>query len=167
MKKTDIVLIDPPPNRPGTIVRPKKSGCLPHLGLISIAAVLEKEGYSVKYIDARALGLNIHECCNEVVKQRPRYVGITSITTTISYVASLAEAIKAELDVPIILGGVHVTALPEVTMDKYKQFDVAIIGEGEETVVELLKALDGGETLDNVNGLVYRQEDSIVTTKPR
>ena len=167
MAKTDIILIDPSPNRPGTIASPKKAGCLPHLGLLSIAAVLEKEEYSVKYIDARALGLNIHECCNEVVKQRPRYVGITSITPTISNAASLAEAIKAELDVPIILGGVHVTALPEVTMETYRQFDVAIIGEGEETIVELLKTIDGGESLDNVDGLVYRQGERVLTTKHR
>lgn len=166
MKRPDIVLIDPPSNHTKKVLgMPDKSGNLPHLGLLSLAAVLEREGYSVKYIDAKALGLDIQECCNEVVKCQPRYVGITSVTPAISIAANLSKMIKARLDSPIILGGVHVTAIPDDTMKRYQSFDVAVIGEGELTIVELLKAMDDNTPLGEVDGIVFRQGRDILQTK--
>lgn len=168
MKETDIVLVDPPTSRKmKKYGRPNKSGCLPYIGLLSIAAVLEKAGYSVKYIDAKALGLSVQECCHEVLKCRPRYVGITSITPTISIAARLSREIKAILDIPIILGGVHVTAVPDVTMGKYRIFDFAVLGEGESTIVELLEALDGSSPLEKVDGIAYRLNGQVLITKNR
>lgn len=163
MKKTDIVLIDPPLD----YVTKVKSGNLPQIGLLSIAAVLEKAGYSVNYIDAKALGLDVETCCNEVVRLQPLYIGITSVTSAIPIAINLAEVIKTKLDVPIILGGTHVTACPEITMKKFNSFDVAVIGEGEVTILELLKAMEDNTPLGKVDGIAFRQGKDVVLTKSR
>lgn len=168
MNTPDILLIDPPrKERIRKKRRPNKAGCIPDLGLISIASVLEKDGYNIKYLDAKALGLDIIECCKEVVKLSPKYIGITSMTPNISMAAALAEAIKTELDIPIILGGVHVSATPELTLEKYSAFDVAVIGEGEITAKELLNAMDNDSPLKEIDGIAYREENKIIITKPR
>ncbi len=163
MKITDIVLIDPPDDYEAKT----KSGCLPQIGLLSIAAVLEKAGYRVRYIDAKALGLDIEGCCNEVVRFNPRYVGITSVTSTISIAASVSQAIKTKLNVPIVLGGPHVTACPEITMNKYRSFDVAVIGEGEVTIVELLKAMENDTSIGRVDGVAFREGSDVLLSKRR
>jgi radical SAM superfamily enzyme YgiQ (UPF0313 family) len=63
---------------------------------------------------------------------------------------------------PIIFGGAHASALPEDILS-HPYIDVAVIGEGEHTVLELVS----GKPLDEINGLAFRKADGIVTTAPR
>ncbi|MFH1616617.1 MAG: radical SAM protein [Planctomycetota bacterium] len=169
MNETDVVLIDPPAilHKPKRATRSHKSSSLPHLGLLSIAAVIEKHGYNVKYIDARALGIDIEECCNEAVRHKPRYIGITATTSAINYAAKVAEKLKAEHDAVIIIGGAHLSGTPVKTMETFKAFDIGVVREGEETIVELLKALDYGRDLNSVSGLIYRDNKEVRLTGQR
>ncbi|MGD0784511.1 MAG: radical SAM protein [Sedimentisphaerales bacterium] len=169
MSGTDIVLIDPPDvlykqkNTAGLC----KTALLPHLGLLSIAAVIAKQGYSVKYIDSKALGMDVEQCCNETIKYKPRYVGITATTPTINFAAKVANRLKAEYDPPIIIGGAHVSGAPVKTMEVFKSFDIGVVKEGEVTILELLEALDKSRDLNNVKGIIYRNGERIVFTEPR
>lgn len=67
----------------------------------------------------------------------------------------------------IVVGGGIVTADPTNTMAAFEQADCGIVGEGEETVVELLSALAGHRPLSEVNGLIYRDESGLHITAPR
>lgn len=67
----------------------------------------------------------------------------------------------------IVVGGGIVTADPTNTMAAFEQVDCGIVGEGEETVVELLSALAGHRSLSEVNGLIYRDESGLHLTAPR
>jgi len=168
----DIILVDPPYQmQSGTPLKlfskSQKVAHLPNLGLCSIAAVIEKEGYNVKYLDGIAEGKNLDECCNEIISLNPRFVGVTAVTLTISTAAKLAAKIKEKSDIPVIIGGVHVTAVPYETFERYDAFDFGVTGEGEVTVIELLKALENHEDLSQVKGIVYRKKGKIISTEPR
>lgn len=170
MKESDIIFIDPPRfNENAEIIPGTLYGHLPHLGLCSLAAVAEKAGYKVSILDAVALQYSLRQILEEIKTRKPRYVGISAMTHTISSASAIAKILKENLnDVKIILGGVHITAATEETLKKYPGcFDVCVLGEGETTIVELLKNLDNGDTLNDVPGLAFMSGNQIVKTRPR
>ena len=63
---------------------------------------------------------------------------------------------------PIVLGGEHATAVPELCLDDAPALRACALGEGEETVVELVEACArGGEPLDDVAGIVFRSAEGV------
>ena len=60
--------------------------------------------------------------------------------------------------VPIVAGGEHITATPGFTLDSTPEVDVCVIGEGEETIVELAAAVQHGTPFDAIPGLVLRAD---------
>ena len=102
------------------------------LGLLYIAAVLEQAGHEVAAIDAAAQLFNDERTVKEVVDFQPDVIGIGSFTVTFETCKKLGIGLKAALpDVPIVLGSYHVTLLPEEAMAN-TQFDVGVLGEGEQ-----------------------------------
>jgi radical SAM superfamily enzyme YgiQ (UPF0313 family) len=69
--------------------------------------------------------------------------------------------------VPIVAGGEHITATPEFTLRSTPEVDVCVIGEGEETIVDLANALANGESLERIPGLMVRDRGSVRSTGPR
>lgn len=55
-----------------------------------------------------------------------------------------------------MIGGVHVTALPVLTLTQFPQFDIAVVGEGEQILDELCRAVEQNDPLDPIRGLYYR-----------
>ena len=166
---TDIILVNP------LLTGRDRYGSLaaggvysPPMGLASLAAFIRRSGYSVKIIDCCALNLDVRECTARILAESPAYVGITMATCSAGRAAALAAALK-KLNgrLTIIAGGCHVSSLPAETMEAYPQFDIGVIGEGEETTVELLKVLGTGGALDGVDGIIFRENGGLKTTAPR
>ena len=63
---------------------------MPPLGLCYLAGVTRKNSFKTSIVDVLPLGLNFKETANEIIKQKPKYVGITSLTISISDSAKLA-----------------------------------------------------------------------------
>ncbi|MBM3255170.1 MAG: radical SAM protein [Candidatus Omnitrophica bacterium] len=139
-----------------------------NLGLAYIAAVLEKAGYEVQVIDAKSESLSIDEIINRIRGFNPAIIGLSVSTPDFYTAVSLASQIKSSGDYIILIGGRHVSALPEETMQE-ACFDYGIVGEGERTVVELADALSEGqaENIRQIKGLVLREGGKIVCTPPR
>lgn len=140
----------------------------PPLGLAYLAACLKEKGIEVEIIDCLAKGFSLEVAVTEVLNRNPKYVGITAVTIDIYNAANLAKRLK-ELnpDLITIIGGVHVTAVPFETMERFEQFDLAVINEGEITITELIDALDNKRDLSDVKGIVFRKDKEIVATTPR
>jgi anaerobic magnesium-protoporphyrin IX monomethyl ester cyclase len=138
------------------------------LGLAYLAAVLEKEEYQVKIIDAPPLGYSLEKVMDEILSFKPDYIGISAVTPTYYKAKLLAERLKEVISTVIIIGGPHVTALPEETLGN-KCFDIGVVGEGEMTFLELLKVLENGDEkkLEEVRGIVFRRGDKVIKTAPR
>jgi len=134
----------------------------PSLGLCYLAAVSRENGFKTEIIDAVALNLGCKELAEEVLKKSPKYLGISSVTLSIYNAEKLAELVKAgNPNIKIIVGGAHITAAPEETMQKFPDFDIGVIAEGELTIVELLKALENKQPLDNILGIIFRANGKI------
>ena len=136
----------------------------PFMGILLLAGLTRKLGYETHIIDSYALNLKTQDILIKLGKIKPDYVGITSTTLTISKAGLLAKLIKERMPrCKIIVGGKHITALPELTMEKYPEIDIGIVGEGEETLTELLEIYKvGKDDFGKVNGIVYRDKEAKV-----
>ncbi len=164
-----IVFINPPltlEERYGSLA--EAGSTMPSLGLLSLAAVARKNGFECGIIEASSLQLTLEECLEQVKSWHPHIVGITACTTAIVSAAEVAKRIKEwNGDITTIIGGPHLTALPEETLKTYPQFDIGIIGEGEETLVELLEKIETKKSIDKAKGLIFQQNGNFVKTEPR
>lgn len=119
-------------------------------------------------------GADFDTIAEEVANEKPDLVGIASLFAPYHReVLRCAEAIKKRLSVPILLGGAHVSAMPEMML-AHPAIDFVIQGEGERPFVELLKALKRGHTpilksvksgcdpFSNVPNLGYKKKDRLV-----
>jgi len=135
----------------------KAGNAMPSLGIISLAAVTRQEGFDTQVIDAAARDLDQEQVLQKIKEIEPRYVGLSATTFSISAAARLAKRIKQiNKNAVILVGGPHISSSPKETMERFIDFDVGIIGEGESTVVELLGTLEDGGRMEGVRGIIYR-----------
>lgn len=143
----------------------RKRSPFPPLGLMYVAASLRQAGYEVEILDCTFMQ-SIEQAEQIVRSTEARYIGIHSMITLTRNAVALAEAAKSA-GKTVIYGGPD----PSTAPDKYlkKGFgDYVVMGEGERTAVELIRALDRGEIPLDVKGLVFLSgEGSIVTTPAR
>jgi radical SAM superfamily enzyme YgiQ (UPF0313 family) len=159
-----IVLVNPPysfwsPDK--NYLRPF-IGNLPSLGLLSLGAILRKSGYRVKIVESASLGLSFSQTIDEILRERPAYVGLSCTTASVENAAKIARAVKeTRPETRVLAGGPHITALPEKTFRRFPDFDFGILGEGEAALVDLLESLEGEKNLDQVKSAVYRRGEEI------
>lgn len=160
MKYQKILLTIPPMN----LEAKKASYPQPPLGLASIAAVLEEKIDVLPIFDGNFSNSYINELKAFVKSKCPDVVGFTAYTPFARNVMKGARAVK-EIDpnVLIIAGGPHITVLPEKTLARCSDIDVAVLGEGEVTIQELIQ----GKPLKEIAGIAYREGENIVRTAPR
>ncbi|MFQ5904983.1 MAG: B12-binding domain-containing radical SAM protein [bacterium] len=115
----------------------------PPLGLLQIGACLRAAGNDVVFLDAALYPARVATVAKYF---RPEMVCITSVTPTFPKALELARFVKGELDVPVVFGGPHVSMIPEESLGS-GDVDFAVVGEGEQTVVELARAIEGGNPL--------------------
>lgn len=139
----------------------------PPVTLAILAAITRKAGYPSQIIDCPAEMLSLKEVTKVVARKNPALVGLSPTTLSVSFCAKLADMIKSEnSNIKIAVGGPHISAVPEKTMEKFHSFDYGIIGEGDETVIDLLKVCEGKMKIDDVDGIIYRKK-KLIMSKPR
>ncbi|MBN2094130.1 MAG: radical SAM protein [Candidatus Zambryskibacteria bacterium] len=146
----------------------KNRGVYPPLGLCYIASVLEKNGHGVKIVDCDAEKdyWNIIESTTK--EFQPDVVGFYIMTWTFVAANDLAKKIKEiKSNIKLIVGGPGVTCMPRESLE-YGVFDLAVISEGEVTVVELVKALEKGKgNFSDILGLAYKEKGEVKINNPR
>jgi len=139
-------------------------------GICWLAAVLLENNYDVEIIDALPLQMDNEQLVEAVVRRKPRCVGISACTLDIFRAAEFAAMLKKRApEILTIIGGAHVTAVPNETMERFPDFDIAVVGEGEDTIIDLIGALknESGTKLSEIDGIVYRENGSLISTRPR
>jgi len=132
------------------------------LGLTYLASYLEK---NINENFEFSIELDV----KNVLKNKPDMIGILAYTMNFNTAVEFAREIKKETNIPIIIGGNHITAIPD---NLEKCFDAGIIGEGEETVNDLVKTyLENKrflpENLAKINGIVFYDNDKKIITPER
>jgi len=176
-----ILLINPPNSAPAKWNFPLN--IFQPLGIAYIAAVLEKQGYEVKILDALACGwdkerveegikytgLTSDEIADKIKNFNPHVVGIAFLFTSQAREAHKVAAIAKKINphIFVIAGGAHATTLPHhVLADPC--VDCVVIGEGEYTTLELLNKIKNKENWQETRGIAYRKENGeIIKTPPR
>src|SRR4051812_9529945 len=128
-----IVFVNPPYERisPGYAFIKHITNRSPSLGLLHLAAEVRQHGYEPSILEADILGLDADAVARRVIKQRPKFVGITLFTVGVAESAKIARQVKAALPgVRVIVGGPHISSMGPETLARFGQFDVAVNGEG-------------------------------------
>ncbi len=102
-------------------------------------------------------------------KTQPLVVGISSLfSKQIGQVVKIAKLIKKLTpELPIIIGGIHPTIFNEQIIENVPEIDYIIQGEGEESTLKLLKALEKKAPLNEVDGLTYRTSDDQIINQQK
>lgn len=136
------------------------------LGILSMAAYAEKMGHRVAIHDClgpKAPG-NHAGHLKKILDYRPDLVGFSTTTSGFLDGYELAAMIKkTDRRIKILFGGVHVSALGGVLLERFENIDYLCIGEGEETLAELAS----GASPAGIDGLIRRKNGQTVTNPPR
>jgi len=146
----------------------KKSAKGMPIGIAYLGAYLEKEGHNMNLVDAEALDLSIEDTIKEALKNNPKLVGISCETVSIMEAYKLVKKIKEENpEIKTMIGGSHASSTPKKTLSSSEYLDFVIYGEGEITLLELVKAIEENKSFEDINGLVYKKNNEIIINKPR
>lgn len=130
----------------------------PPLGLGYIASVLEMDGHDVHIVDLATDHLSDDGFLRTVKKREPDLIGFSlmSDVKVLSKVREIITNLRRVSEAPIVIGGPQVSSLPAFTL-QYTRANFAVIGEGENTMKELARALDkeSGEEFDSIRGLAF------------
>ncbi len=141
----------------------------PPIGLAILYAILKKEGYDAAIMDAYAKGWG--DVREFLLRNPSDVVGISCHTGQHFSSLKTAEMAKTLLrpEPVVIMGGPHPSVIPldEQILEKYPYVDFIARGEAEETLIELLRALETGPDLLSVKGITFRRHSSIVRTDAR
>lgn len=139
------------------------------LGLLYLAATLRDAGYAVAIFDGTfASGPN--DLIAVLENYRPRVVGFSVLVTERSAALELAALARAR-GIRVVMGGADPTGRPDIYLGTNEApfADVVVIGEGEETLLELLPTLLGeadARPLPEIRGLAYRDETGQMQRTP-
>jgi len=127
----------------------------PPLGLGYIAAVLEKQGHNVKFLDLTRDSLSNFQFKEYVRREDPELVGITLTCSGLLETQRLVALIREITQVPIVLGGPQPSVMPIYTLEKTKA-NYVVISEGDETIQEVAEQIEkGSKDFSEVQGLAY------------
>ncbi len=156
---------------------------MPPLGVAYIAATL-KQYHDVTVIDAYGEAINdFHDFHHGkylingltpqmTIRRIPNNTKVIGISCMFSnewiYAKYLIKLIKEEFpEADIIIGGEHVTADYDYILETCPQITACVLGEGEETILSTVNALERGTPLEDVSGLAFMKEGAIHKTNAR
>ncbi len=142
----------------------------PYEGATYISTVLHNAGYPVRIIDVRFTPDPMNAAYRQVMEGTD-VLGVATFEDNYPWTRDFVNRIKADApDMPVILGGSLVTSVPQIFM-KSTRADIAVISEGEITILELMEAYTKGQwekRLPEIRGIWYRGEGGRpVATPPR
>ncbi|UCB56924.1 MAG: B12-binding domain-containing radical SAM protein [Candidatus Omnitrophota bacterium] len=161
-EKTQVLLLYPKTGMDfGSTVAP------PH-ALLAVAAPILKAGYKVRILDQRVEPIT-EEILKKELSGEPICVGIsTMVGSQIYFALSLAETVRRITNgkVPIVWGGCQPSVVPEQTLEN-ENVDYVVIGEGDRTLLEMVRAWEHKQPLAEVAGIMFKNGREIVRTPPR
>lgn len=164
-----VALVYPPygavRNEPGIKTVKENYGIFPSLSLLYVAGILEGAGCDVIFIDAHAEDLTLEQTVARLRAFGPSFIGYTLTTYLFFQSMDWIKAIKEQVDVPVIVGGVHLSIYPRETLG-YPEIDYAVTGEAERSLPDLMAALVDGGDLSSVRGVAYKRPDGAVVVTP-
>ncbi|MDR3090290.1 MAG: B12-binding domain-containing radical SAM protein [Desulfobulbaceae bacterium] len=137
---------------------------MPPIGLLSLAAWLEKEGIETKIIDCLGPTVAPGGVVQRIVQEEPDLLGFSTTTSAFLDAYQLTESIKKiKPNLKTVFGGVHVSAIGGDLLRQFPEIDFLVMGEGERTLSELASGKNSAE----IDGLIFRNGQEIIVNRPR
>ncbi len=140
------------------------------LGLLYLVAMLEKHGYEVDFRDFQLCEGANHfdvELFYRFLDNSARILGVSCFVDMLPLVISAMEKVKKQYpDKVVILGGPGPSPVAEEILRHFPFIDIVVRGEGEETIVDLVRGLREGK-VDDICGISYRRDSEIKHNPPR
>jgi len=136
------------------------------LAILSLGSYLEQKGIDVEYFDER---IHKKEYFKELVNRKPLLIGLSTMTCfQIKNTLKLAKLVRSiNTDIPLVWGGTHPSMMAEQTLES-EFVDYVVKGEGEQTLFELVRALQDGQTdLGYIKGLGWKNRGKDVMNEDR
>jgi len=128
------------------------------LNLGYLAAVLLKEEYNVNIIDLTIEDVDYNDLSKRLKDFNPDIIGITALSHEYVQVKRMSVYLKETCPCPVILGGHLATHSYKMVLEK-TDIDICVLGEGELTIIDLLKNLSH---LEKVKGIAYKNGKTIL-----
>jgi radical SAM superfamily enzyme YgiQ (UPF0313 family) len=140
----------------------------PPLGITYVAAAFEASGADVRIWDYVVSRYSKEKLQIELERFKPDVVGATSVTMNFHAAADIIKSVK-EYDPSIItiMGGPHVTFDAANTLARNPEVDLIVMGEGEETITELMSISMDERQWPDVRGIAFRHDGRIADTGAR
>ncbi len=140
----------------------------PPLGVLTLAAILRRSNARVSFCDAYARGLDLRSTVAELLSGSPDAIGISCMTQSFPGASALVKELKRSAPgVPLIMGGVHLSAVGQSALESLPELDYGVMKEGEMTLLELLEALKYRRDLSGIKGIVYRSNGRVIANPHR
>ncbi len=136
------------------------------LGAVSVAAALREAGHAVQVIDAPAHGIDEGGVLDRTRASKPDLIAISATSVIWRSAASLATTLRAAWRAPVVVGGPHPSLFPEHALHT-SPADAAVVGEGEETIIEIVAALESSQPLRGIPGVAVREGSGVFVGEPR
>ena len=157
MRNVKCVLINPPYSMTRDYY--EKGGIDVPLGVAYIASTLREAGIDVAVIDMPIERMGWKDLEAEVERLHPNVVGITAITISYPQALNAAQVVKSiDPEIPVILGGPHVTFTPRETLG-HEVVDFVVMHEGEYALRQLIE--NDFRNLDKIGNVAFKKDGSI------
>ena len=166
MRVTKLLLIEPPRNFwfvMGEYLPPPTT-------LLILAAYLERElpDLEIDILDCQAEKMSWQGLEKYIESSNPSMVLTSGFTCNAYSCARTVEiAKKVNKDIITVVGGIHFTSVPEESLFDFPEIDYIVRGEGELTIVELIKSLNNGKKIGTIKGLSFRNNGNFVHSPAR
>jgi len=145
----------------------EKLGIFPSLPLLQLAAWIRQAGFPIQLIDLHAENLYPKDATPRVQEYDPQIVALTAKTLGWPAVIEVAQMVKAACPKAIVVvGGPHLSIYPKESLT-WECFDIAVVGDGEETFLDICEAVESGSSLEDIPGTCVRKGGEIVMNASR
>ena len=141
---------------------------LPPIGLMYVAAALEKAGFEVQMLDNYLMKKPLAEVKQLVLSLNPQIVGITCGSATYSRCVETAKAIKEAVpNCKIVVGGWHASYVPDSLLVN-PEIDYVVMGEGERAMTQLAECITSGNesAATTIPGVACRHQEKNIKNPP-
>jgi anaerobic magnesium-protoporphyrin IX monomethyl ester cyclase len=139
------------------------TGCNPPISLLYLAASLLKNDYEVKVIDIDEDNQSFSDIITSLKKYSPDLIGIPMFSNTIHVAYKFVDFLfSQEEEWLLVLGGPHPTACAQDILTIFEKCDFVLRGESEDSIVDLVRCIEGNNDFNTVYGLSYRNGNKII-----
>ncbi|MDH5439112.1 MAG: B12-binding domain-containing radical SAM protein, partial [Candidatus Bathyarchaeota archaeon] len=143
----------------------------PPLGILTLASYLEShnDNIDIEVVDCQADELGWEGLEKRIASFQPDVVAPSGLGTSSAFpvLRTVELAKKVDPAISTVVGGQHFTALANESLEAHSNIDIVVRGEGEQTLAELMNALEEKRPPANVRGLSFRHEGRIIHNSDR